>query len=60
MLNGRWITLQSGIDYLPLESKPLFSYSLIVSAYMMLYLNIFVADILDCSFRLNSWHFNQG
>jgi len=60
MLNGRWITLQSGIDYLPLEAKPLFSYSLSVLAYMMLYLNIFVADILDCSFILYIWHFNRG
>jgi len=51
MLNGRWITLQSGVDYLALEAKPPFLYSLSVSAYMMLYLNIFVADILDCSFR---------
>jgi len=59
MLNGRWITLQSGIDYLPLEAKPMFSYSLSVSAYTMLYLNIFVADILDWSFRLYFWHFNQ-
>jgi len=25
ILNGRRITLQSGIDYLPLEAKPLFS-----------------------------------
>jgi len=43
MLNGRWITLQSGIDYLPLEAKPLFSYYLSVSANMMLYLNSGVA-----------------
>jgi len=60
MLNGRWITPQSGIDYLPLKAKPLFSYSLSVSANMMLYLIIFVADILDCSFRLYIWRFNQG
>jgi len=24
MVNGRWITLQSGIDYLPLEAKLFF------------------------------------
>ena len=41
MLNGRWITLKSGIDYLPLESEPLVLYSLSVSAYMMLILNKF-------------------
>jgi len=60
MLNGRWITLQSGIDYLPLAAKHLFSYSLSFSAQMMLFLNIFVADTLDCSFKLYIWHFNQG
>ena len=38
MVNGRWITLQSGIDYLPLGAK-LFFHIPSVSAYMMLYLN---------------------
>jgi len=57
MVNGRWITLQSGIDYLPLEAKLFFH---IISAYMMLYLNIFVVYILDCSCRLYIWHLTKG
>jgi len=33
MLNGRWITLQSGIDYLPLEAEPLFGLPFTASQY---------------------------
>jgi len=40
-------------------SLTLVSYSLNVLAQMALYLNIFVADILDCSCRLYIWHLNH-